>query len=384
VKGKINLLIFLNSLVVGGVERHVIDLIRRIDHEKYHIYLVIPPGLMKILKNELSRLEVDVVELEIRSWLQVKEIVRLIKVLRKNRIDIVHSHDYYASRFGSPIAKLCGVPLVVQTAHMEELWRSGWKKLLVYIDSLSSLFADKVIAVSNAVKQFLVNSKKIQSSKIQVVHNGIDFDNFGHINIGRECQLMKNRFNIKPEHQIILVVGRLVPQKGHTYLIDSAPRIISQYADCKFFFAGEGELQDSLMAKIKHLDIEDHFIFAGYIENISAVYKMADLVVLPSLYEGLPYVAIEASYLSRPIVATAVSGTPDVVLNNITGLTVPPGDSEALGEAILRLLKDSDYANELAGNAHKFVTEKFSIERQIKETQAIYEKCLKRKRNSQT
>jgi glycosyltransferase involved in cell wall biosynthesis len=370
---KVNILYFLNSRIIGGVERHVVDLIRRTDRGKYNVFLVVPSVLSAMLREELSQLEVEVMEIEVRSWLHIHEIIKLMRIIRRKKIGIAHSHDYYASRFFSPVAKLAGVPLVIQTAHMEELWRTGWRKYLVYLDYMSSLFADKIIAVSHAVKKYYVENKKINHDKIVVIHNGADFESLEQSNLNDDSELFRDRFNIKKGNKIVLVVGRLVPQKGHTYLIEAAPRIIAEFPECRFVFAGEGELKDSLMEQTKKLGLGKRFIFTGYVNNIYAAYKTATVVVLPSLYEGLPYVAIEASYMSCPVVATAVSGTPDIVLNEVTGLTVSPKSPDSLAEAVLRLFRNHEYAKKLANNAREYVLNNFSIHKQIAETEKIYD-----------
>jgi glycosyltransferase involved in cell wall biosynthesis len=155
-------------------------------------------------------------------------------------------------------------------------------------------------------------------------------------------------------------------------LIDALAILASRRPNLVTLLAGEGPLEPDLRAQCAALGLADRVRFLGHRRNVPELFEASDLVVLPSLYEGLPLVAIEALAANRPLVATEVDGTPEVVINERTGLLVPPANPVALAAAIERLLDNPELASRLASDGRKFVQENFAVRRQIEQTVALY------------
>jgi glycosyltransferase involved in cell wall biosynthesis len=164
----------------------------------------------------------------------------------------------------------------------------------------------------------------------------------------------------------------LEPQKGHRFLLEAHARVVRDFPKARLVCLGEGALRQNLEEQSRHLQIQDSVRFVGYQSNVDEWLAMADFTVLPSLFEGLPLVAIESLAAQRPMIATAVDGTPEVVVNEKTGLTVPPGDARPLADAILRLLCQPELRHQLGLAGRKWVLENFSQEQQIRKTQELY------------
>jgi len=357
---KIKVLYFLNSLVRAGVEEHVIQLIERLDKNTFEPILVCPQQLINLLEEDLRRINVKYHPVCIRRWRNIRQISRFLRILRLEKPDIVHSHLFFATFFAAPLSRLSKVPVVIETAHLREAWRKGIKRAF-FIDRFFYRFVDKIIAVSNAVKKYLIGEKKINGVKIEVIHNGVDLLKFtpsktkrnnGHFNIG--------------------VIGRLEPQKGHKYFLEAVKLLEIKNKNVNFLIVGDGKLKKELESMCDTFGIEERVKFLGFRTDIKSVIDNLDLVVLPSLYEGLPLVALEAQAMGKAVIATAVDGTSEAVVNETTGLLVPPKDIGALKEAIQIILLDKKRVVEMGIVARKRVELKFDIQKQISQTEKLY------------
>jgi glycosyltransferase involved in cell wall biosynthesis len=164
----------------------------------------------------------------------------------------------------------------------------------------------------------------------------------------------------------------LEQQKGHSVMLDALPLVRRRFPNVRTVFAGEGSLLQQLQQQVEGLGLQGAVDFVGFQNNIEEWFSIADITVLPSFYEGLPLVAIESQAAGTPLVATAVDGTPEIVINGKTGLTVAPGDSSALAEAICKLLADPLLRQQYGSAGRSLVFQKFSQEQQIRKTEQIY------------
>lgn len=372
---KIKILYFLNTNVRGGTEEHVLNLSAHLDRNAFVPLVVLPPELALIMEDDFNKINVRFEKIYVRSWLDVREIIKFIKLLNREKPDIVNPHLFFASRFASPIAKFCGVPVVIETAHIREAWRKGFIKTFYPVDRFFSLFVNRFIAVSHAVKEYLINTKGIKPGKIRVIHNGIDTAKFAEA--GKKDNLVEKEFSFKGVK--IGVIGRLEPQKGHIYFLEAAKIVLNKIKDVKFFVIGEGRLRKELELKAVNFGIGKNILFTGYHKNLPAALSMLDIFVLPSLYEGLPVVVMEALVALKPVVVTAVDGSPEIVKNHETGIVVPPENPSSLAEAIIFLIKNREIAKKYAEKGKENILKNFTIERQVRDTERFYRECMQRR-----
>jgi glycosyltransferase involved in cell wall biosynthesis len=294
-----------------------------------------------------------------------------LRFIRRENIAILHCHLFTASLFGAGVARMAGVGAVLETCHGPEVWRMGkGLRASFWIDRQVGRLVDKYIAVSHAAERHLVRNKRVPKNKIRVIHNGRDLDRFAPGNPDRRIAT-RAALGIG-EAPALLTMARLDDQKGHRHLIDALAILAVRHPDLVTLLAGEGPLENSLRAQCAELGLAGRVRFLGYRRDVPELLEAADVVVLPSLYEGLPLVAIEALAAGRPMVATEVDGTPEVVINEQTGLLVPPANPVALAGAIERLLNDPKLAARLASDGRKFVQGNFAVQRQIEQTVALY------------
>jgi glycosyltransferase involved in cell wall biosynthesis len=265
------------------------------------------------------------------------------------------------------------VPLIVESAHGREAWRTGWKARC-YVDRLVGPFVDRYIAVSRANAEYLVNTKRYPARKVAVIHPGSDLTRF--VAPYQPPVGLKESFGFGADDPLLLVVGRLEPQKGHRVLLDAMPEIRRRFPRVRLVCVGEGSLRNSLQAQAHALAIEDAVRFVGYWPDVRDWLAVADLSVLPSFHEGMPVTPVESLAAGCPVVATAVDGTPEVVVHEQTGLTVPPGDAGALADAVCRLLGSPDLRRKLASAGRAWVLDRFSSQRMVERIQNFYLESL--------
>lgn len=372
---KTKIIYFLNSLVRGGVEEQVLQLIGNIDKDNFETILVCPQKLLNLVHEDIERLRVKTYSVCIRRWRNVGQIMKFIKILKTERPDIVHSHLFFATMFAAPLAKLTGIPKVIETAHLREAWRKGIKKVY-FIDRIFYRYVDRIISVSNAVKDYLVSTKKLDAAKITVIYNGVDLGRFRSIEEGDSPLRGQSPSSASPLRGqspfTIGVIGRLEPQKGHKYFLEAIHLLGDNYRDVRLVIVGEGSLRRNLEEQARKLGVADRVEFLGYRKDIENVLQEIDLLVLPSLYEGLPLAALEAGAMGKPVIATNVDGSPEVIINNETGLIVSAKNSLALKEGIELFLKNKALVNEFGENAAARIKEKFDLKKQIAETEGLY------------
>jgi len=171
---------------------------------------------------------------------------------------------------------------------------------------------------------------------------------------------------------LLIVVGRLELQKGHRILLEAMATVQKEFPSALLVCLGDGSLRGELESMVKAKGLEGTVRFVGYQTNVSRWLTSADLSILPSLFEGLPMIAIESLASECPIVATAVDGTPEVVVPGKTGLLVPPGDPNSLAQGVLQTLRHPDRARQMADAGRRHVLDNFTVELMVRRTQDLY------------
>lgn len=365
---RISVMHFSNEGVRGGAEEHMLTLLRGLNRELFSLHLACTPELARLMKHDLPD-DVEVFPLKLNKPWQLQSAMELAAILRKRQVEVLHSHLFYASLFASPVGWICRVPIVVETPHVREVWRRGLKSRYT-IDRLVGRCVTHYIAVSEANRRYLTEDKGLPDRKVHVIHNGSDLKRFQ--GLSSNPTELKTAMGFRAEEHVILVAGRLEPQKGHTVLLDAMPLVRRRFPNVRTVFAGEGSLLPQLQQQVTGLGLQGTVDFVGFQSNIEEWFSIADITVLPSFYEGLPLVAIESQAAGTPLVASAVDGTPEIVLNEETGLTVAPGDSRALAEAICKLLANPKLRQQYGSAGRSLVFQKFTQEQQIRKTEQIY------------
>jgi glycosyltransferase involved in cell wall biosynthesis len=228
---------------------------------------------------------------------------------------------------------------------------------------------DCFICASEAIRRMLV-ADGVPAAKTVTVHEGIDLgrvDAAPPANVHEELWL---------PHQAPLVgnVAALAPHKGQRHLVEAAALVLRQVPDARFVICGEGELRPALERQIKDHRLEKHVLLLGFRPDVLSLHKAFEIFAMSSVSEGLGTSLLDAMASGKPIVATSVGGIPEVVVDGVTGLLVPPRDHHAMAAAIVRLLKDAALRDRMGAAARALVRKKFSAERMVQETLRVYER----------
>jgi glycosyltransferase involved in cell wall biosynthesis len=376
--GKIRIVYILCAEERGGVEEHVLSLVRNIDRNRFLPFVVAPPKLIDLFGKDLTDTETTVMPLNLYDLFDIAGRLNFISFLRKNRIHIVNTHMFIASITFSPLARLAGVPVLIETSHGVEKWRleKGLiKRNSFVIDRFISILQTKILAVSHACCNDLVKIKRIPRKKIVVVRNGRDLSNFIPLSPARRKNL-RALYGLSDYTYVFGVMARLDFQKGHVYLFDAICKLLKKRKDFKLLVIGDGAQKEELKRKVLELGIDSHVIFTGFQKDLPGYHGILDVHVLPSLFEGLPLGLIEASAMERPVIATDVDGSPEVIVKNETGILVPPRNAEKLAEAMEYALDNKDEMKFMGIKGRKFALKYFTLERQVFESENLYSSLL--------
>jgi len=376
----------------GGIGRSLINFINYAVKANIHKYFV-STCIDGLFSDQARRDGIDV-KIVNAKWIKFigrplfvyLSISDLIKIIKHNKIDIIHAHNFAAGFSAGIASKITGVPMILSVHQdiSEYVTASSNKirKLLSILRGQTSMFVYKIAVMLSikilCVSRFVKNSLSengFNSKKVSVFYNGINIDGFEKTPEG--VGSFRNKLGIKEGEIVVASVGRLHPVKGYEYFIKAAKEVLGKSADVKFVLIGEGEEQNELEFLAKELKIEKNFIFAGHRNNILDVLQEIDIFVLSSLSEGCPTVILEAMIIKKPIIATKVGGVPEIIEHKNTGLLVESKNSEELAKAILSLINDKELREKIAINGYEHVKEQFSLKKRFENLEEIYREVIK-------
>lgn len=367
-KEPISVCMFSSATARAGAEEHILQLLHGLDRKQFRLHLACAPELAELIHPDVPS-DVKIAVMSLDRVTDLKGAYSLWRFLRQNRVQILHSHMFRASMFASPVGRIARVPVVLETSHGREVWRKGWKASF-FVDRFIARRVDGIIAVSEATSRYLVEQKRIPQEKITVICSAVDIRHFdpGH----RAPEGLQHSLGFRNDDRVLVVAGRLEEQKGHRYLIEALPLVLREFPCARLVCLSDGSLRTQLQTMVRELGLQEAVRFVGYQPDVRDWLAIADISILPSLYEGLPLAAIEALASECPMVATAVDGTPEVILHGKTGLVVPARDPQRLAEAICEMLRDPERARKMAQTGRQLVLNKFSVEHLVQCTQEFY------------
>ena len=306
-----------------------------------------------------------------------KALWKLYCLMRQVRPHIVHTHTAKAGFLGRVAARLAGVSVIVHTFHGHVLNgyygpRKNW--VLRRLEQSLAWFTDRLVTVSEQVKNELVSYGIARAEKISVIPLGFDLKPFlnSHIHRGE----FRREIGVSDEIKLVGIVGRIFPIKNHSLFLESAARIATREPYARFVIVGDGILRSALEEQAQELEITDRVLFTGWRRDLPRIYADLNVLVVSSDNEGTPVSAIEAMASSRPVVATRVGGLPDLIENQKTGCLVGPRHAEALARAVLELLQNPHTARELGRNAQESIRQRFTVRRLLGDMDRLYSQLL--------
>jgi glycosyltransferase involved in cell wall biosynthesis len=370
---KTKVLHLITRLPVGGAEKVLVDVVRSLDPARYES-LVCCIQAKGELAAELEKAGVRVLCLDRMQskrfdWRAVRDLTRL---LRAERITLVHSHLYHANLYGRIAALLARVPAVA-TVHNVYARSKFHRRLL---NRLLAQSTARVIAVSEEIRGDLVAQDRIDARKVVVVHNGIDVR---RVESTLTREQARARLGIGENDLAIGCVARLEQQKGHRFLLEACAALRADAdlaARLRLLIVGDGRLRGELEIQARALALASSASFLGTRQDVPDILRALDIYVMPSLWEGLSIAMLEAMAAALPIVISDVSGAAQALGDNEHGIRVPPGNAAALADALRSLAREPGRRRALATSARKQVQERFSIEAMMSQLGSIYDDAL--------
>ncbi len=294
-------------------------------------------------------------------------------LILSTRPDILHCHLIPSNIIAKPLGSLLGVPLVINHDHTNDPHRID-NKLLLALDKSTNRFARHIIAVAAACRDFLIRHESIPPEKITLVPNAIDLRRFSPATTSRAES--RTALDLPPDTPVIAGVGRLNPQKNFSLFLKIAAAVSSKFPETRFLLAGEGPEESLLREQAARLGIAEKVIFAGYIPDTRLVYAAADILLMPSRFEGLPMTLLEAMAMGLPVVASNLDGIAEVVTDSCEGFLAPPGEASFFANHITNLLSNPELASTLSRNARTKIEQNHSVEKMTSAVEAIYDRFL--------
>jgi len=338
-----------------------------------------------IFRNELLDSPIGVISLpciwrNIRPLRDIIGLVRLYRFLKRNRYDLVHTHTSKGGFVGRLAARLAGVPVIVHTVHgfaFHEYSKPIVVKLLSLLEKIAAKWCDRIITVSDFHKDWAIRLRIADDKKIRSIPNGVSSE---RVVPKRVSSLVRREIGISDSDIFILSTGRLAKQKGFECLIHAIPAVLRRSRKpVKTVIVGDGPIRGQLEELIRALNLEGAILLVGFRSDVGDLLHASDVIVLPSLREGLSIALLEAMAAGKPIVTTSIGSNVEVTRNGDVAVLVPPKDPVSLANAIVMLIEDREFANELGRRAlhryQKYYTESRMLEAYIAE----YEDLLKKR-----
>jgi len=372
---RVRVLLAESGRAVGGTERVVWELATRLPPERFevHVWLSPVPELDEFARALAARgLAIERVA-EVDSRWDLRGMLGTWQRLRRLRPDVLHIHHVWpaADRYLAALARAAGTRHLVVTEHIVGSAHSPGQRALKRHELAR---ADTVTAVCGAVVQMLVDDYGIPRDRVRVVPNGAEPPD--EALEAPRARAWRERFSASLLRPLWAVAGRLEEQKGHAVLLDALADVRRRGLDFTLAVAGDGALRPQLEERAAQLGLGERVRFLGALDDVGPLLAAADAVLLPSLWEGLPLVLLEAMVRSRPVIASAVGGVPEVIEDGVSGVLVPPGDPAALADELERFHRKTERAVRLGRAGGERVRRDYLWSAVAEGFEAVYDEVL--------
>ena len=352
----------ITELEIGGAEKALYELVTHLDRKRFEPIVACLSGRGPIF-DRLTEKGIEVIPIDMRGWWDLAGWLRLRRALRANRPHVLHTFLFHANFVGGLAAIRSQIGTKIASIRVEEpRFRHLW------VECLTQGLTDVFTCVSESARQYTHRRAHVPMNKLVVVPNGVD---------PSDCDVPvmapPPEWRLPEEAPVVAFVGRLDRQKNPLLLLRAAARVVREVPETVFAFAGTGRLETRCRAEADRLGLSDSIRWLGWLSDTRPLLARMELVALPSSWEGMPNVILEAMACGKPAVAANVGGCAELIVEGETGFLVPPGDEAALAERILRLLRDAALRRRLGAAARQRVEREFSIAAMVERNESLYE-----------
>jgi len=372
---KITVLHLIDSLPREGAEMVIYDLIQQGDRSGFN-YLVCSLTRGGGVGEMLVRIGVPVFLLNRHSRWDRKAFRGLLDIIRREKIDIIHTHLFSSHLWGALGALFSSRNVCLfRTEHNMSEWKNSGRRL---IDRFLLSRAERVVAVSDPVARSLAEQCRCPERKLTVIENGL---NLNRLKPASHPQKLREELGVEEEDYLVGTASALTEKKGHRFLLAAAEKILKKRTNVYFLLMGEGELEAELRSAISEKNLDNRVFLLGSRSDATEIMSLLDVFVLSSIREGLSIALLEAMALGRVPVVTAVGGSVDLIEDGISGFLVEPARPAALAEGIERVLADSELKEKMGEAARKKVADGFDMAAVTRAYEDEYRKLISRLRD---
>jgi glycosyltransferase involved in cell wall biosynthesis len=386
---KIKVAHIIGRMITGGADENTLFTIEGLNKEKYEIDLITGEESDKDILNKVKNHPFNIIQIKelkwkLNFWYDPIVLLKLIKLLKKKRYDIVHTHTTKAGILGRVAAHISGVPVIVHGLHgstFQAFNSSLLNWLLFLLERLTGRFTDAYISVSKMLSEKYVEKGIGKKENYYTVYSGMKLDKFYEVREKVDYREKRRELGINSGQFVIGNVARLETRKGHQFLLDAFKKVTLERKDypLKLLIIGEGEDREKLENYIKKLNLEDKVIFTGYREDVEELMALMDIFVLTSLREGLPRVLVQAAAVGMPSVAFNVDGVSEIIKDNQNGFLIRPIDVEQLANRMVRYIDNKELVSLHSQRGREFIKGKWSIEDMVDKIDKIYQDLIQEK-----
>jgi glycosyltransferase involved in cell wall biosynthesis len=367
----LNVLQLIPTLDRSGAEKQLVLLAQGLPRDRFRVEVAALTRLGP-LESDLRDAGIPVTLIGKRLKADPFALLRLARFMRDRKFDVVQTWIFAANTYGRIAARRAGVPVVVVSEMAVDLWK-GRSQLAV--DRYLARWTDVVVGNSNAVAAFYRDKAGVPDAKLTVIPSGIGDEEPPPVDRAE----VRRSLGLAEDAPVVLFVGRLAAQKAVDDLLAALDVLQHVRPDLRALIAGDGPLRDRLEEHAAAVGLRASVKFLGHREDVPRLLAASDLLVLPSLYEGLPNVVLEAMRFRKPVVATAAPGTTEVVADGVTGLLVPMRNPVELARAIRRVIEEPGLANRLGEAGRARVEAEFRASTMIERFAELYERLARQK-----
>jgi len=386
---KIKVAHIIARMITGGADENTLFTIEGLNKEKYEIDLITGEEFDKDILNKVNNHPFDIIQIKGLKWKlnflhDPIVLLKLIKLLKRKRYDIVHTHTTKAGILGRIAAYIAGVPVIVHGLHGStfQAFNSGLLNWLLFLfERLTGRFTDAYVSVSKVLSETYIEKGIGKKDNHYAVYSGIELTKFYQARDKINYKEKYEELGINAGDFLIGNVARLELRKGHKFLLDAFKNIVEKQKDghVKLLIIGEGNKREYLEDYVKELNLGDKVIFAGYREDVEELMAVMDIFVLTSLREGLPRVLVQAAAVGMPSVAFNVDGVSEIIKDDYNGYLVEVKDLEQLENRIMQYMNNKELVLLHGRNGREFIENKWSIKGMVDRIDKIYQKLITEK-----
>ena len=360
---------------VGGSERHLLELLPGLASRGVDVRMcVLAVGSYGLFMDALRSREVEVDVLPASFDVDPLLVGKIVRRIRGFDPDLVHTHLIHADVHGQVAARVAGVPAISSIHSAQELYR---RQPYLSAARMAGHLAQRTIAISNSVGEYVKRFRLARPDTVRLVHYGIEGARWSlpeHIR-----SAVRRSLSVRPEEIVVGMASRLIPLKGHDFLMEAFAKACREVDGMRLLIAGDGPLRGELEQRVKKLEPPGAARLLGFVDDVPSFMSACDIVAftsLPGLGEGFGLAALEAMAAGRPVVATSTDSLPEIVVDGETGRLVEPGSTESLARILVELGRDRELRQDLGAGARERARTVFNLEAMVEKTLAVYDEVL--------